>query len=80
MGIVNTLGSFVYRTKYTSLTCTVIDATKDRLLDFLGGALFESNGEMVKPLLKTLKGYGGVKESSVVGRKEKLPCPLAFHK
>ena len=77
MGIVNTLGSFVYRTTYASLNRTTIDATKDRVLDFLGGALFESNGEMVKPLLKTFEGYGGVKESSVVGRKEKLPCPLA---
>jgi len=77
MGLVNILGSFVHKTKYEDLPADTIDGAKERLLDFLGGSFFESKGDIIQPLIKVMQSYGGVKESSVIGRKDKLPCPQA---
>lgn len=77
MGLVNTLGNFVSRTSYEDLPEAVIEATKDRLLDFLGGAFFESKGKIVQPLVKVFKSGGRAQASTVIGRKTKLPCPQA---
>jgi len=77
MGLVNIVGDFVSKTTYNDLPETVIEDVKDRLLDSLGGAFFESGRDTIQPLLKMLKDYGGVQESSVVGSKDKLPCPQA---
>jgi len=77
MGLVNTLGSFVHETSYDDLPHAVINSTKERLLDFLGGVLSEYKHNIHKPIFEVLRTYGGNKESTVIGRNVKLPRGFA---
>ncbi len=77
MGLVNTLGGFVYQTSYDDLPHDVISITKERILDFLGGTLAQYEHNSYEPIFEALRTYGGNDGCTVIGRKVKLPCSFA---
>ena len=74
MSIINTLGRFVCQTSYENLPEAVVSSTKDRVLDFLSGALSGCERNINGPILKAFQTYEGRGEATVIGRNMKLRC------
>ncbi|MFC1593194.1 MmgE/PrpD family protein, partial [Candidatus Omnitrophota bacterium] len=77
MSLIDILSNYVCKTPYEDLPEAVIYATKDRVLDYLGGAFHGYTCNVHKPILKVLETYGGRNESTVIGEGVKLPCTSA---
>jgi 2-methylcitrate dehydratase PrpD len=68
------LSKFVYYLDYNSLKEEVIEKAKLCLLDFIGVSLFGSDTDLARTTTNTMKSMGGIKESTIIGDDDKLPC------
>jgi 2-methylcitrate dehydratase PrpD len=65
--------------RYEDLPAEVVEATKKQVLDLLGVALGGFSQPGPKELREIIYGWGGKKESSIIGCKQKVPAPNAAH-
>lgn len=65
------------KVQYEDLPREVVEITKKEILDFLGVALAGYDSPGAKELAALLIELGGKEESSAIGRKKKLPAPVA---
>jgi 2-methylcitrate dehydratase PrpD len=72
MGLVNEISDYICRTNSDHLPLTVIDSTKDRILDFLGIALSGCSRNIHVPILKAFNLCTGPEATTVIGQTEKL--------
>jgi 2-methylcitrate dehydratase PrpD len=72
MGLVNEISDFICRTNADHLPLTVIDNTKNRILDFLGNALSGCSRNIHVPILKVFNPCTGPEATTVIGQIEKL--------
>ncbi len=66
-------------THYGDLTPEVIEATKKQVLDLLGVAIGGFHKAGPKELRELVTGWGGSKESTIMGTGLKVPAPNAAH-
>ncbi len=64
-------------TKYEDLPPEVVEATKKEILDLLGVALGGASHPGATHVCELVKEWGGKKESSLIGSKQKVPAPNA---
>ena len=64
-------------TKYDDLDSDVIEATKKEILDLLGVALGGASQPGATHVCELVKEWGGKKESSLIGSRQKVPAPNA---
>jgi 2-methylcitrate dehydratase PrpD len=64
-------------TKYEDLPPEAVEATKKEILDLLGVALGGASQPGATHVCELVKEWGGKKESSIIGRKQKVPAPNA---
>lgn len=68
------LANFVCKLEYAQLKRKVVEQSKRCFLDFVGVSLLGSDTDVGKILITIMKSMGGVKESTIIGDGNKIPC------
>lgn len=71
------LAQFVAESRFEDLPTSVVQEAKRSFLDFLATALAGADHPAVNVTLAVLARWGGTGEATVVGRRKRMPAPLA---
>lgn len=68
------LANFICKIRYDQLERKIIEQTKRCFLDFVGVSLLGSTTDTGRILIRLMKSMEGVKESTIIGEYDKIPC------
>ncbi|MCC6531103.1 MAG: MmgE/PrpD family protein [Burkholderiales bacterium] len=72
--IAERLTQFSETLQFEAIPPQVIDKTKQHLLDVVGVCLGSTRIDFGKSILKTVAGWGGTREATLIGRRTKVPA------